>query len=119
MMRANYILRGSGLFGGRWATLRTTLTVHNGTIWRETATIAVDVPPGLRHYREPNLDYLLIIETRSRQRLLRSPDDDSILGSDEQLAEHPYYKADRAAAKIALLRALAIPLTRRSPKSTA
>jgi hypothetical protein len=95
LMRANYILRGSGLFGGRLAALRTTFTVQDGTIWRESAKIVVDVPPDLRHSGEWNSDYLLIIETKSRQRLLHSNGADWILGGYEQLADHPYYKVGK------------------------
>lgn len=94
-MRALLFVRESGLFGGRLVALRTTFTVHDGAIWRESATVAVDVPPELRHFREPNQGYGLIIETKSRQRLLHSEGVDRILGDYDELAEHPYYKVGR------------------------
>jgi hypothetical protein len=66
--------------------------VHDGTIWRESAEIEVIVPPDLHHLFEPNSEYSLLIRTQSRQSLLSSSDDNWILGSDEQIADHPYYK---------------------------
>jgi len=36
-----------------------------------------------------------MVETKSRQRLRRSADDWWIMGADDQLAEHPYYKEGR------------------------
>jgi hypothetical protein len=92
LMRGFYFLRGSGLFGGHIAALRTTFTVQDGAIWRESATVVVDVPPDLRHFGEWNSSYSLIIETKSRQILLHSNGVDRILGSYEQLADHPYDK---------------------------
>ena len=92
LMRGIYFVRGSGLFGGHLAALRTTFTVQDGIIMRESARVIVDVPPDLRHFRELNSSYSLIIETKSRQKLLHSNGFDRILGNYEQLADHPYYK---------------------------
>jgi hypothetical protein len=92
---AMYRVRGLGLFGGHIAALGTSFTVQNGTIWRETANVVVDVPPDLRHFSEPSSGYSLIIETRSRQSLHESTGGGWVLGNEEQLAEHPYYKARR------------------------
>jgi hypothetical protein len=50
------------------------------------------VPADIRRFREPNSSYLLIIKTKSRQSLLRSRDDVWILGDEDQLADHPFYK---------------------------
>lgn len=95
LMRSFYVVRSLGLFGGHLAALRTTFTVHDGTIWRESATVVVHVTPDLRHIGEWNSDYSLIVQTKSRQKLIRSVDDDWILGSYEQLADHPYYTVGR------------------------
>ena len=91
-MRSLFFVRSSGIFGGHIGALRTTFTVQDGVILRESATVIVNVPPELRHFGEFNSDYSLIIETKSRQRLLHSNGFDRILGSYEQLADHPYYK---------------------------
>jgi len=89
---SNYFVRSLSFFGGHLASLRTTFTVQDGTIWRESATVAVHVPRDLLRSDERNIDYLLIIESKSRQELLHSNGADRILGSYEQLADHPYYK---------------------------
>lgn len=39
LMRGISFVRGWGLFGGRLAALRATFTVHDGTIWCETARV--------------------------------------------------------------------------------
>ncbi len=86
-------LRVYSLFGGRASRLVVSFTVQNGTIWRETAAIAVAASP-----RQLTLvdDFpTLIVQTKSRQRLRSSGDDWWILGTDDQLATHPYYKAGR------------------------
>jgi hypothetical protein len=92
MTRNLYFVRSSGLFGGHIAALRTTFTVQDGVILRESAEVVLDVPADLRHFREWNSTYSLIVETKSRQRLLHSNGVDWVLGSYGQLADHPYYK---------------------------
>jgi len=87
-----HFMRSSGLFGGHIAALRTIFTVQGGVILRESAIILVGVAPELSHFGEMNSGYSLIIETKSRQNLLHSNGFDRILGSYEQLADHPYYK---------------------------
>jgi len=85
--------RGYGLFGGRLAGLRAGFTVHNGTIWRLSEKIVVDVPPGLFSLGQPNMDYGLLVDVKSRQQLNRETHGDRILGGMEGLAEHPYFVA--------------------------
>jgi hypothetical protein len=92
LMRSLFFMRSSGLFGGHIAALRTIFTVQGGVILRESAIILVGVAPELSHFGEMNSGYSLIIETKSRQNLLHSNGFDRILGSYEQLADHPYYK---------------------------
>lgn len=82
------------LFGGRASRLGASFTVQDGTIWRETAGITVTASPRL-FSSDDVFPLTLIVQTKSRQRLRSSNDDWWIMGSDEQLAEHPYYKAGR------------------------
>ena len=82
------------LFGGRATRLSVSFTVHDGTIWRETAGISVTASPRVLS-AEDEFPLTLIVETKSRQRLRRTEDDWWIMGPDEQLAEHPYYKVGR------------------------
>jgi hypothetical protein len=91
-MRAIYFVKSLGIFSCPMASLRTTFTVQDGTIWRESARIVVDVPRDLLNSNVDNIDYFLIIETKSRQRLLWTSDSDWILGSYDQLADHPNYR---------------------------
>jgi hypothetical protein len=81
-------------FGGRTSRLFVSFTVRDGTIWRETAGIAVTASPKLLSTAD-EFPLTLIVETKSRQRLRQTKDDWWIMGADDQLAEHPYYKAGR------------------------
>jgi hypothetical protein len=85
------------LFGGRSTRLFVSFTVQDGTIrtiWRETAVITVTASPRLLS-ADDEFPLTLIVQTKSRQRLRNSKDDWWIMGSDDQLADHPYYKAGR------------------------
>lgn len=82
------------LFGGRTARLFVCFTVHDGTIWRETAAISVAASPKLLSPSE-GFPLTLMVVTKSRQRLRQTRDDWWIMGTDDQLADHPYYKAGR------------------------
>ncbi len=81
--------------GGRGAAFQTSFTVRDGTIWRESSAIGVVVSS--RKARSDNdFERVLFVDGQSRQRLHRTLEDPfSIKGSDEQLAQHPYYKAGR------------------------
>jgi len=81
-------------FGGRAARLLVSFTVHDGTIWRETAGISVTASPKLLSAAD-EFPLTLMVLTKSRQRLRRTEDDWWIMGADDQLAVHPYYKAGR------------------------
>ena len=82
------------LFGGRPARLFASFTVHDGTIWRETTGISVTASPKLLSATD-EFPLTLMVLTKSRQRLRQTKDDWWIMGADDQLAEHPYYKAGR------------------------
>jgi hypothetical protein len=70
-------------------------TVHDGTIWRTGSGIAVDVPTR-RMRRDNDWPWSLSISAESRQRLHRTIEDPfSFMGSEDQLAQHPYYKVGR------------------------
>ena len=78
--------------GGRDAVFYASLTVHDGTIWRTGSGIAVDVPIK-RMRRENDWPWSLSISAESRQRLHRTIEDPfSYMYSEDQLAQHPYYK---------------------------
>jgi hypothetical protein len=81
--------------GGRGAAFKASFTVQNGTIWRESEAIGVVV--STRTSRSDDVyDKTLYLSAQSRERLHRTLEDPfSIMGSDEQLAEHPYYKVGR------------------------
>jgi hypothetical protein len=81
-------------FGGRASRLFVSFTVHDGAIWRETAGIAVTASPKLLS-ADDEFPLTLMVQTKSRQRLRETEDDWWIMGADDQLAEHPYYKAGR------------------------
>ena len=81
-------------FGGRAARLSASFTVRDGTIWRKTADISVTASRKLLS-ADDDFPLTLIVQTKSRQRLRRTEDDWWIMGDDDQLAEHPYYKAGR------------------------
>lgn len=83
------------MLGGRYARLVATFTVNDGTIWRETVGISVDDERIGRWYGDEDPPLTLMIEAKSRQQLTRSSDDWWIMGTDEQLAAHPFYKAGR------------------------
>jgi hypothetical protein len=52
-------------FGGRLSVFRASFTVPDGTIWRESAAMAVSVP-GRRMRKENDFDWTLIIGAGSR-----------------------------------------------------
>ena len=99
--RNPYFLRGLSIMGRRMAAIEVGFRVHNGTIWRTSADVVLDVPPPLKALWNLNpedagdLEYELIIQTKSRQSLQRSAADEWILGNDEELSVHPWYKAGR------------------------
>jgi hypothetical protein len=92
LSRAAIWLVAHGYFGAREAGLRTRFRVHNGHILRTGAQFILEVPQPFLGNDE--LGYCLIVRTQSRTEL-HGHDGSWILGSDDQLADHPYYKAGR------------------------
>jgi hypothetical protein len=81
--------------GGRDVAFFASFTVHDGTIWRTGSGIAVDVPTR-RIRRDNDWPRSLSISAESRQRLHRTIEDPfSYMYSEDQLAQHPYYKVGR------------------------
>jgi hypothetical protein len=80
--------------GGRAVRLAVSFRIHDGTIWRKSASLDIFVPPGSREM-ESEYGYTLIVITKSRQVLRNTENDWWIMGGDDELAEHPYYKAGR------------------------
>jgi hypothetical protein len=80
-------------FGGRYFRITFTFVVHDGTIWRTGIYTIVEVPPKLFHSEDD--DYALMVGATSRQSLHDGEGGGHVLGSDEDLAQHPYYTAGR------------------------
>ncbi len=92
------------LVGGRFASMVVEFIVQDGTIWRTSAALVIQVPP----QSSPKFgfgEYSLIVRTHSRQALADGP---GILGSDGQLAQHPDYKIGRPGGCTACLMATVI-----------
>ena len=88
-------------FGGRGSAVRTSFTVHDGVIWRESTAMGVSVPRRRMHrYTDVNtilvfddFDKELSIGAGSYQRLHRTLENPFLhMGGAEGLAGHPYYK---------------------------
>jgi hypothetical protein len=78
--------------GGRDVAFFASFTVHDGAIWRTGSGIGVVVPTwSIRS--ENDWPWSLSISADSRQRLHRTIEDPfSYMYSEDQLAQHPYYK---------------------------
>jgi len=79
--------------GGRSALVHFAFVVQDGTIWRTITWVNIAVPPKLLEGED--YGYVLIVEARSRQALRPSGTLGDVRGGEDQLAEHPYYKAGR------------------------
>jgi hypothetical protein len=80
--------------GGRDAVFYASFIVHDGTIWRTGSGIGVTVPTR-RIRTENDWPWTLSIDASTRQRLHRTIEDPfsfGFLGSEDELAKHPYYK---------------------------
>src|SRR5262249_36974096 len=81
--------------GGRAFRLIASFTVWDGKILREEVGIIVAGAETGNWYSSDEFPLALMVQTKSRSRLRGSEADWWIMGSDEQLADHPYYKAGR------------------------
>jgi hypothetical protein len=81
-------------FGGKPGWLTVSFLVQDGVIWRSSVGLLLDVPPHT-YEKDDDYGYSLILSARASDSLRRKPDGPSVLGSDDQLADHPNYKAGR------------------------
>jgi hypothetical protein len=82
-------------FGGRGSGFYAAFTVHNGTIWRESTGISINVP-ARRMRKENDFEWSLSVGAGSYQRLHRTLENPFLwMGGAEGLAQHPYYKVGR------------------------
>jgi hypothetical protein len=92
-------------FGGRGSAVKASFTVHDGTIWRESTAIGVSIPRRRMHrYTDANtilvsddFDITISVGSASYQRLHRTLENwIAFIGdSEDELAQHPYYKVGR------------------------
>jgi hypothetical protein len=85
------VVRLYHLFGGREAKLLARFIVQDGTIWRNSVAITIAVPSS----GGDDPGYSLIVEAKASQSLHHDPHVEWVLGGDDQIASHPYYKAGR------------------------
>jgi hypothetical protein len=81
-------------FGGRGSAFHASFTVHDGTIWREFTGIGVTVP-SRRIRGDDDFDRSLSMGAGSYQRLHRTQETWTFMGSEDELAQHPFYKVGR------------------------
>jgi hypothetical protein len=91
-LRRFQIIRLYSLLGGREAKMLARFIVQDGTIWRTSLNLRIVATP---HASSDDFGYSLILDTKSRQSLHRDSGADTVLDGDDQIANHPYYKADR------------------------
>jgi hypothetical protein len=85
-------------FGGRLSAFHASFTVHDGTIWRESTAMGVSVPRRrIRTGNYDDFDASLSVGSASYQRLHRTIENWTpfIGDSEDELAQHPYYKVGR------------------------
>jgi hypothetical protein len=78
--------------GGRPTRIEVQFIVQDGTIWRTSITMMLEAPPRKMFDGYP---YEIMVRTKSQQALRGSEDGGRVLGSEDELAQHPYYKAGR------------------------
>jgi hypothetical protein len=81
------------VLGGRYARMYFAFIVQDGTIWRTDLSAIVEMPVNLFH--DEWYGGALMAGAKSRSALHRVATGGWVLGNDEQLAQHPYYKAGR------------------------
>jgi hypothetical protein len=89
-------VRGYSLYrwlGGRYSIVYQAFVVQDGTIWRTSFYVNIQAPPKLL---DPEGEgYFLMVGATSQQALRDSEGGPHVKGSDDDLAQHPYYKAGR------------------------
>jgi hypothetical protein len=79
--------------GGRYSIIDVTFLVQDGAILRTEFYVNVQVPPKLLDFEDEG--YVLMVGAKSQQALRDFPGGPHVKGSDDDLAQHPYYKAGR------------------------
>jgi hypothetical protein len=85
-------------FGGRGSVFQASFTIHDGTIWRDSTSIGVEVlRRRIRTGNNDDLQWSLSVGAGSYQRLHRAIENwTPFMGaSEDELAGHPYYKVGR------------------------
>ncbi|MGB8260496.1 MAG: hypothetical protein WCE75_09100 [Terracidiphilus sp.] len=100
--------------GGRRAKAFGAFTVHTGAIWRESMGVAISVPRW-QDTEKPIYEKTLWARADSRQKLRNARDNPWVLGDDEQLAEHPYYKMGRPGGCKVNCQAAVVTFSTRAP----
>jgi hypothetical protein len=80
--------------GGKPGWLTVSFLVQDGLIWRSSVGLVLDVPPHT-YQRDDDYGYSLMLLARSSDSLHQKPHGNWVLGTDDQLADHPYYKEGR------------------------
>jgi hypothetical protein len=79
--------------GGKPGWLTVDFLVQDGVIWRSSIGLLLDVPP--RTYQKDDGGYSLMFQARASDTLRQKPHGHWVLGTDDQLADHPDYKEGR------------------------
>ncbi|HZZ38590.1 MAG TPA: hypothetical protein VFE06_05620 [Acidobacteriaceae bacterium] len=96
-----WIIRSYELLGGKGALLRIRFLVQDGTVWRSYVGLRLDVPPQTLN-KDDDYGYWIGVSAKASDSLHQRydpvhhrPVGPWVLGTDDQLAEHPNYKAGR------------------------
>lgn len=76
--------------GGRYAGIHCSFIVQDGTIWRTETSVGIAAAPKV--LSKDFGGYVLFVQARSQQALRESEGGGAVMGDDDQLAYHPYYK---------------------------
>lgn len=112
--------------GGRCSVFHASFTVHDGTIWREGAWMAVSVPRRrMRRVTNANtvlnfddFDWTLSVGAGSRERLQRTQGEFGFSYMsifEDELAKHPYYKVGRPGGCMVACQMVSIYYSTRTP----
>jgi hypothetical protein len=88
-----HVLNLYSWLGGKYFELQFKFIVEEGKIRRTLLRVNLEVPP--KTLASDDYGYSLIVTSESRSTLGKLPTGTWVLGGDEQLAEHPNYKAGR------------------------
>jgi|ERR1017187_9079072 hypothetical protein len=88
-----YLARAYTFLGGKISTFRVNFLVQDGTIWRSSVWLNLQVPAYAN--KDADYGYSLLLSARASDSLHAKPQGPWILGSDDQLADHPNYKEGR------------------------